>query len=92
MGPLTAEADPSGYDLCLNHARHLHVPSGWHLEHVGVLEPPSSTSAGWLDSLADEVRSIGWREEPATSREAVGVAEIGRRGYLHIITDATDRP
>ena len=88
MGPLTDEADPSGYDLCLNHARHLHVPAGWRLEHVATPERPGTPSTGWLASLADEVRSIGWRDEPPHDHPSV--VETGCRGHLRIITDATD--
>lgn len=29
LGPLSIDADPSGYDLCQAHADRLSVPNGW---------------------------------------------------------------
>ena len=34
IGPLPAERDPHGYDLCLAHARSLTVPNGWTVQRV----------------------------------------------------------
>jgi len=88
LGPLSPEDEPSSYDLCLEHARHLQVPAGWRLERISLPEAPSQASPGWLASLADEVRTIGWRDE--VSPDPGGVIELGRRGHLRIITDASD--
>lgn len=87
LGPLSAEDEPSSYDLCLEHARHLQVPAGWRLERIALPQAPQEPSESWLMSLADEVRNIGWRDEPPEPDPA-GVIELGRRGHLRVITDA----
>jgi len=90
LSPLSASDEPGGYDLCLEHARNLHVPSGWRLDRVSV---PSRQKAGadWLDNLADEVRRIGWGDDPPEPQpDPAGVVELGRRGHLRVIADAAD--
>ena len=88
LSPLSREAQPSSYDLCIEHARTMQVPAGWRLEHVSVPTPAQASNPGWLASLADEVRRIGWRDEPPPERTEV--VELSRRGHLRVITDATD--
>jgi len=91
LAPLSPQDEPSSYDLCLEHSRHLQVPTGWSLERVGPPPSPDDTGAGWLASLADEVRSIGWREEdPQAPSASRGGVEIRRRGHLHVISDGND--
>jgi len=89
LGPLSPEDEPSGYDLCLEHARHLQVPAGWRLERISLPETPKEPGPDWLASLADEVRTIGWRDDPPPPDPA-GVVELGRRGHLRVITDASE--
>ena len=95
LGPLRPEHDPGDYDLCLDHARHLQVPSGWTLERVSTPEPAATAAPAWLNNLADEVRRIGWGDaddEPAAPRrreladEADAPAEV-RRGHLRVLAD-----
>jgi len=96
LAPLRAEHDPGAYDLCLEHARHLQVPAGWSLERV-TQEPDTNPAPAWLASLADEVRRIGWGEEPEgesvaprrreSSVDAVDVASGARRGHLRVLAD-----
>jgi len=81
VGPLSPEHDPGDYDLCLQHARHLQVPSGWQLQRVAAPAQPQTDVPAWLASLADEVRRIGWGDEPH------GVVEVARRGHLRVIAD-----
>ena len=81
LGPLRPEHDPGDYDLCLEHARHLQVPSGWSLERVSEPEPGVTQAPAWLNSLADEVRRIGWGEVPEDE------APPPRRGHLHVLAD-----
>ena len=89
--PLSPQDEPSSYDLCLEHSRNLQVPTGWSLDRVTEPSPADSSGAGWLASLADEVRSIGWRDDPPLPRPPRGSTVEGRRrGHLHVITDASD--
>lgn len=91
VGPLSPEHDPGGYDLCLEHARHLQVPSGWNLERVQTYPERAPASASWLSSLADDVRRIGWRDDPPRpaddAPDPAGVVELTRRGHLRVIAD-----
>jgi len=77
------------YDLCLEHARNLQVPSGWRLDRIGVAVRQKANS-DWLDNLADEVRRIGWGDEPPEQShpDPDGIVELGRRGHLRVIADA----
>ena len=96
LAPLNPEHDPGDYDLCLEHARHLQVPAGWNLERATGPARAEAATAAWLDDLADEVRRIGWRDEPPTpptppmppQPDPAGVVELARRGHLRIIADA----
>jgi len=88
LSPLSPAHEPSSYDLCFEHARNLQVPTGWRLERVDVPPPAEVANPGWLTSLADEVRQIGWRDEQPTTRGEV--VELTRRGHLRVITDATE--
>jgi len=96
LGPLRPEHDPGDYDLCLEHARHLQVPSGWSLDRVHEPEHAATPAPAWLDSLADEVRRIGWAdgsddESPAPRRREVAVDPaddaVARRGHLRVLAD-----
>ncbi|MCL2782452.1 MAG: DUF3499 domain-containing protein [Propionibacteriaceae bacterium] len=90
IGPLSSEHEPGGYDLCLEHARNMQVPAGWHLERVANPVRGEMATATWLASLADEVRRIGWRDEPPARVEPdpASVIELARRGHLRVIADA----
>ena len=97
LGPLRSEHDPGDYDLCLEHARHLQVPSGWSLERVSEPDPQATQAPAWLNSLADEVRRIGWGDAPdddiPTPRrrdlavELADEAPGARRGHLRVLAD-----
>jgi len=96
LGPLQPEHDPGDYDLCLEHARHLQVPSGWTLERVTAPEPGVTEAPAWLNSLADEVRRIGWgddADEAAAPRrrelavDPADAATAARRGHLRVLAD-----
>jgi len=98
LGPLRAEHDPGDYDLCLEHARHLQVPSGWSLERISEPEHAADPAPAWLSSLADEVRRIGWGDdapgddEPAPRRRELALdpddaAAGARRGHLRVLAD-----
>lgn len=87
IGPLSAEHEPGGYDLCLEHSRHLQVPTGWQLTRVAGAVG-ADTGVSWLADLADEVRRIGWREdEPAQRFDADSYVEVARRGHLRMLAD-----
>jgi len=92
--PLSPEHDPGGYDLCLEHARNLHVPSGWSLERVVTRPERAATpapQASWIDDLADEVRRIGLGDDQPSLADKTpdpdGVVELARRGHLRVIAD-----
>lgn len=88
MAPLSDEHDPGCYDLCLEHARHLQVPSGWWLERVEAPAARHAASDSWVEDLADEVRRIGLSGVPAgPSPDPAGVVELARRGHLRVIAD-----
>jgi len=87
LGPLSPEEEPAGYDLCLEHARHQQVPSGWKLERISAPPPAETTGAGWLASLADEVRSIGWGDDPPPPRQDASGRDRVQRGHLRVIDD-----
>jgi len=95
LGPLRPEHDPGDYDLCLEHARHLQVPAGWSLERIAEPEPNITQAPSWINSLADEVRRIGWGEtddEPQAPRRGdLGFdqsdAATARRGHLRVLAD-----
>jgi len=90
IGPLSDDHEPGGYDLCLDHSRNLQVPAGWHLERLGAPARVDTAAAGWLVTLADEVRRIGWRDDPPprSQPDPAGVVELARRGHLRVIADA----
>ena len=89
LGPLSPEHDPGDYDLCLQHARHLQVPAGWQLQRENIPARPQTDAPTWLAGLADEVRRIGWGDDPrpgAGSKQDT-VVEVARRGHLRVIAD-----
>jgi len=88
LGPLTSEFDTQEIDLCHRHANDLTVPAGWSLERRSIPE------LAWLETLADEVRQIGKPADLSLSSATVspnpnGVVELGRKGHLRVIADAT---
>jgi len=96
LGPLRPEHDPGDYDLCLEHARHLQVPAGWNLEHIAEPAPGATQASSWINSLADEVRRIGWGEasdgeDQQPRRRELDVdqadATTARRGHLRVLAD-----
>jgi len=96
LSPLHPEHDPGDYDLCIEHARHLQVPTGWNLERVSEPAFEAAPAPAWLASLADEVRRIGWGEasgdDEAPRRRGLAVdppdAAVGtRRGHLRVLAD-----
>ena len=97
LSPLRSEHDPGDYDLCLEHARHLQVPAGWSLERVTEPEAGATQAPAWINSLADEVRRIGWGDAsgddaPAPRRRDLAVDPVdaatgARRGHLRVLAD-----
>ena len=90
LGPLSPEHNPGDYDLCSTHARHLQVPAGWQLQRLNAPARSAPDTPTWLDSLADDVRRIGWGDEgPVANSKPEGVVEVTRRGHLRVIADIT---
>jgi len=90
LGPLSPEHDPGDYDLCLDHSRNLQVPSGWQLHRVAAPVVTAGAEPAWLANLADEVRRIGWRDDPgraASEPDPGGVVELAHRRHLRVIAD-----
>lgn len=91
IGPLAPTATPGGYDLCAAHARYLSVPRGW--EAIRLDEPtPLDTEVDedGLMALANAIREIGMAEDyQAENLTNPSVVELGRRGHLRVIADAS---
>jgi len=87
IGPLSPQHEPGCYDLCLEHARHMRVPSGWHLQRVTHSVRADEAGVSRLAALADEVRRIGWRDEPPDVRPPDNIVQVARRGHLRVIAD-----
>lgn len=86
LGPLSPHPEASEIDLCHRHANDLTVPAGW-----GLVRQPIPDSA-WLETLADEIRRIGWRTSTSPSDGTPnpdGVIELRRKGHLRVIADAS---
>jgi hypothetical protein len=97
LGALSPEREPGAHDLCTAHALNLKVPVGWkviRLAAVPVAPPPPGPE--FLRELADDIRRIGLRDElpEPLHEEDTGaitgrIVELGRRGHLRVLADAT---
>ena len=67
LGPLAVDAVPGSYDLCSEHAAKTSVPRGWDVIRLPQEDPAVKQQAADDDlmALADAVRQIGLRDEPA---------------------------
>lgn len=67
LGPLAVDAVPGSYDLCAVHAEKTSVPRGWEVIRLpqGEPAPKQEDTDDDLMALADAVRQIGLRDEPA---------------------------
>lgn len=91
LGPLATQATPGAYDLCADHARTTSPPQGW--EIIRLHDPESLTTAPSDDdlmALADAIRNAGFADAPETP-DPDSVVELGRRGHLRIIADASGK-
>ncbi len=92
LGPLALKATPGCYDLCATHTASMTAPLGW--EVIRLTEPEVSTPYPDDDdllALANAVREIGLADSPAVGRmrDPATVVELGRRGHLRVIADAS---
>jgi len=88
LGPLSQQAEPHSYDLCLEHAERLTAPRGWEVVRLTPEFTPAEPSRDDLLALADAVREVGRRPEPEPAMsEANGaaLAEAPRRGHLRVL-------
>ncbi len=95
LGPLALRAEPSSYDLCEQHSTSLSVPRGWEVIRLP-LDDTHQPHHDDLVALAEAVReAAGVDHEPAAQPPYVPIAhpptvvEVGRRGHLTLLTDAT---
>lgn len=90
LGPLAAQAEPHGYDLCAHHAHRLSAPRGWEVIRLAVDSEPKPSTDDLL-ALADAVREVGLSYDasaPVQERpRRHGVVELGRRGHLTVLAD-----
>jgi uncharacterized protein DUF3499 len=84
LGPLSQQAEPHSYDLCLQHAERLTAPRGWEVVRLTPEFTPAEPSRDDLLALADAVREVGRRPQPAVA-EPAALAEAPRRGHLRVL-------
>lgn len=85
VGPLALQAEPGSYDLCRAHAGSLSVPRGWEVIRLPLDEGSRQPSSDDLLALADAVREVGLRGEPAPA--APPLPEGRRKGHLVVVSD-----
>lgn len=94
IGPLALRAEPGSYDLCGTHSSRLSVPRGWEVVRLP-LDGIREESQDDLLALAEAVREAAGLEGPPLPATPHGhalpasVVEVGRRGHLTLLAEAT---
>jgi hypothetical protein len=92
LAALEDEHAPGHYDLCAAHITRLSVPAGWQLTRTVDIFPVAARTTTELVTLANEVRSIGLRDEmfsPRPLQDNSSIIELRRLGHLRVIADVS---
>lgn len=92
LGPLALASEPGSYDLCAVHAERTSAPMGWEVIRLPLdgAEPEPKQASDDLMALADAVRAIGLRDEPAAQPPPPPMVPepptaTGRGGHLRLV-------
>lgn len=72
LGPLSSSAEPSAYDLCVNHAESFTAPKGWQVIRLQDRFEPAPPSDDDLLALADAVRQASRKPVQAERKPPEG--------------------